>query len=54
MADKKSIKVLLIDPAFSTIGTGETGGEQLSNASVPLSVGYIGSYLKKKTFLIST
>ena len=44
---EKKLNVLLIDPAFSTIGTGETGGEQLSNASIPLSVGYIGSYLKK-------
>tara|TARA_B100000700_G_C15025688_1_gene848002 strand:+ start:127 stop:2226 length:2100 start_codon:yes stop_codon:yes gene_type:complete len=45
--DSKELKILLIDPAFSTVGIGESGGEKLSNASIPLSVGYIGSYLKK-------
>ena len=45
---EKKLKILLVDPAFSTKGTSEAQGEMLSNTVVPLSVGYIGSYIKKQ------
>ena len=48
MIDSDTLKVLLIDPSFSTKGTGESQGDFLSNASIPLSIGLVGSYMKSK------
>tara|TARA_B100000242_G_scaffold195097_1_gene140809 strand:+ start:1669 stop:3765 length:2097 start_codon:yes stop_codon:yes gene_type:complete len=48
MINSDTLKVLLIDPAFSTQGKGESQGDTLLNASVPLSVGLLGSYMKSK------
>ena len=42
----KGLKVLLIDASFSTTGSAESQGDLLTNTSIPLSVGYIGSYIK--------
>jgi hypothetical protein len=45
---EKKLKILLVDSAFSTKGSSEAQGEMLSNTVVPLSVGYIGSYIKNQ------
>ena len=48
MSNEKALKVLLVDPSFSTVGTSESQGEILKNIVIPLSVGYVGSYMKSK------
>jgi radical SAM superfamily enzyme YgiQ (UPF0313 family) len=48
MINTEKFKILLIDPAYSTQGKGESQGDTLLNASIPLSVGLIGSYLISK------
>lgn len=48
MSNEKALKVLLVDPSFSTVGTSESQGEIMKNIVIPLSVGYVGSYMKSK------
>ena len=40
MSHSSNLEVLLIDPCFGEVGAG--------NYTIPLSVGLIGSYLKKQ------
>ena len=48
MISRAGLKVLLIDPCFSDKGDVESGHNWISNTSIPLSVGLIGSYLKNQ------
>jgi len=48
MSNRKDLKVLLIDPSYSTVGINGSNDSIVGNNTIPLSVGYVGSYLKSK------